>query len=213
VTHHEHVATTDSVAVVRRAEGTYATPMGAGYHLVTRHAATLVPADEYATLANQHAPWAPDQTVTEGSKRAHAGLLYECAQAHTPQADWAPDLTPALWRMIPAEGVIWPWAQPQGAHDAYPVGARVTHNGSLWESLIPANATEPGSDPRWWKNLSEPEPDPNEPQPWKPWDGHNSSLYQVGDRVTHNGQTWTATVGNNHWEPGAPGTASLWVAD
>jgi len=125
---------------------------------------------------------------------------------------WHPDVTG--WHDHPIiEGVRPRWSQPLGAHDTWPLGFIVRHNGSLWESLIPANATEPGSDPRWWKNLTEPEPDPNEPQPWKPWDGHNSSLYQVGDRVTHNGQTWTATVGNNHWEPGAPGTASLWVAD
>jgi hypothetical protein len=143
VTRHEHIALVDSVAVVQRAEGTYATPMSAGYHLATRHAATLMPADEYATLANQHAPWAPDQTVTEGSKRAHAGLLYECVQAHTTQADWAPDLTPALWRMIPAENVIRPWAQPQGAHDAYNKGDRVTYQGTVYESTVDANVYAP----------------------------------------------------------------------
>jgi len=61
VTHHEHVATTDSVAVVQRAEDTYATPMSAGYHLATRHAATLTPADESAFGA-AHGLW-----------RGHAG--------------------------------------------------------------------------------------------------------------------------------------------
>lgn len=44
------------------------------------------------------------------------------------------------------------------------------------------------------------------PQPWQPWtSGLNADLYQLGDEVTHNGQTWVAVVGNNHWEPGAFG--------
>ena len=37
-----------------------------------------------------------------------------------------------------------PWVQPTGAHDAYPVGAKVTHNGSLWTSDVDANTWEPG---------------------------------------------------------------------
>ncbi len=209
MTHHEHVATTDSVAVVQRAEGAYAAPISAGYHLATRHAATLTPRDEYATLANQHDPWATGQTVTVGGKRAHDDLLYECIQGHTTQSDWTPDLTPALWRMIPAEGVVWDWVQPFGGHDALPLGFVVRHNGSMWESLVADNVWQPGTNPTLWKNLSEPEPDPDVPQPWKPWDGHNSSLYQVGARVTHNGHTWRATVGNNHWTPGVFG----WVLD
>jgi len=36
------------------------------------------------------------------------------------------------------------WVQPTGAHDAYPIGARVTHNGHTWESWVAANVWEPG---------------------------------------------------------------------
>jgi len=43
------------------------------------------------------------------------------------------------------------------------------------------------------------------PEAWQEWDGVNENLYQVGDVVMHNGQTWIATVGNNHWEPGEYG--------
>lgn len=60
-----------------------------------------------------------------------------------------------------------------------------------------------------WTNLDFVEP--VGPQPWEPWTGFNEDLYQIGDQVTHNGQTWEATAGNNHWEPGAPGTSALWV--
>lgn len=36
------------------------------------------------------------------------------------------------------------WNQPTGAHDAYPVGAKVTHKSKNWENLTPANVWEPG---------------------------------------------------------------------
>ena len=39
----------------------------------------------------------------------------------------------------------WPaWQQPTGAHDAYPLGAPVTHNGRHWTSNIAANPYAPG---------------------------------------------------------------------
>ena len=36
------------------------------------------------------------------------------------------------------------YVQPQGAHDAYPEGWKVTHNGKTWVSLVDANVWEPG---------------------------------------------------------------------
>lgn len=35
-----------------------------------------------------------------------ASILYECIQAHTPQADWRPADTPALWKRVSVEE--WP---------------------------------------------------------------------------------------------------------
>lgn len=36
------------------------------------------------------------------------------------------------------------WRQPAGAHDAYPLGARVSHAGKRWISDIDNNVWEPG---------------------------------------------------------------------
>ena len=33
----------------------------------------------------------------------------------------------------------------------------------------------------------------------------NADLYQVGAKVTHNGDRWVSNTGNNHWEPGVYG--------
>lgn len=46
------------------------------------------------------------------------------------------------------------WVQPSGAHDAYDEGDKVTHNGKRYISKINGNTTEPGSDPRWWEEVS-----------------------------------------------------------
>lgn len=71
------------------------------------------------------------------------GVLYKCVQAHTSQDDWTPDITPALWVIVSVDE--WPeWVQPAGAHDAYPNGAKVSHNGKHWTSDIDANIYEPG---------------------------------------------------------------------
>jgi hypothetical protein len=41
--------------------------------------------------------------------------------------------------------VAWPaWRQPAGAHDAYPEGTKVAHNGMRLVSLAGANVWEPG---------------------------------------------------------------------
>ena len=54
------------------------------------------------------------------------------------------------------------------------------------------------------------EPEPEEYEEWKPWDGV-SNKYQLGAIVTHNGKLWESTFnGQNVWEPGAPGTDNLW---
>ncbi len=49
------------------------------------------------------------------------------------------------WRAFSETGEIQPWVQPAGAHDAYKLGALVTHKGSTWENTgSDANVWEPG---------------------------------------------------------------------
>lgn len=84
-----------------------------------------------------------------------------------------------------------PWVKPSGAHNAYRLGAIVSHDGRTYQSATPFNITEPGNpaDPqayRWWKDIT-PEPEP--PAGPAPWDG-NGRAYEVGDEVTHLGVTY-----------------------
>lgn len=52
------------------------------------------------------------------------------------------DATAALMQDAHEDGQ--PWVQPTGAHDAYPLGTKVTHNGKTWTSATAANVWEPG---------------------------------------------------------------------
>ena len=73
------------------------------------------------------------------------GNLYKCVQAHRSQAGWEPENTPALWNKIGDPSEEYPeWSQPLGAHDAYPLGAKVSHNGKKWTSDVANNVWEPG---------------------------------------------------------------------
>lgn len=87
--------------------------------------------------------WATDTAYAVGDRVQYNGVLYKCVQAHTSQADWMPDATPALWVIVSVEE--WPeWIQPTGAHDAYDKDAVVSHNGKHWKNTIDANVYEPG---------------------------------------------------------------------
>ena len=89
--------------------------------------------------------WATDTTYEVGDVRRHGEKLYRCLTAHTSQATWTPDVSPSLWVRIDDPSIEWPdWVQPVGATDAYPAGAKVSHNGKHWVSDVDSNVWEPG---------------------------------------------------------------------
>ena len=114
-----------------------------------RDARTLV-TDEFALQTMDMFPyWRTGLTITQdditnGKHRyQYNGKLYKCVQAHTTQADWTPDKTPALWVEVSLDEFP-EWKQPAGSHDAYKKGDKVTHNGKKWSSDVDANVWEPG---------------------------------------------------------------------
>lgn len=98
--------------------------------------------------------YAAGDFLTYGVNGVGDPQLYKVAQAHTSQADWAPDATPALYTAIGLDEKGYPvWSQPTGAHDAYNKGDVVDYNGDLYESLVDGNVYSPEAYPAGWKKV------------------------------------------------------------
>lgn len=64
-------------------------------------AARLTVDDETALTGKELYPvWAENISVSVNDRYQYNDKLYKCVQAHTTQADWTPDKTPALWAVI-----------------------------------------------------------------------------------------------------------------
>jgi len=83
--------------------------------------------------------------------RVFNGKLYSVIQSHVTQAEWTPDVTPALWKEITPVNVIPDFVQPTGAHDAYNTGDKVIYENNIYESIIDNNVWSPGDYPAGWK--------------------------------------------------------------
>ena len=86
--------------------------------------------------------WVVGKAYAVNDRTQYNGTLYKCVQAHTSQADWMPDATPALWVVVSIEDYP-EWVQPTGAHDAYNTGDKVSYNRKHYVCTIDGNAYAP----------------------------------------------------------------------
>ena len=120
-------------------------------------AATLT--DEQALeVATVYPAWEPGRAYAAGEifsygeNSAGDPQLYKVVQAHTSQADWLPEATPALYNPFGLNESGYPiWSQPAGAHDAYNQGDIVDYNGTLYKSIIDGNTWSPEAYPQGWE--------------------------------------------------------------
>ncbi len=107
--------------------------------------------DEDALQAVELFPqWVVDHAYAVDERLQYNGVLYRVVQAHTSQADWTPDVTPALFVVVSLDE--WPeFVQPTGAHDAYKKGDKVTFEGKHYISLIDGNVYSPKAYPAGWQ--------------------------------------------------------------
>ena len=70
--------------------------------LVTFLKAARLTVDDNTALTGMelYPVWAVGIAVAKDSRYQYEGKLYKCVQPHTTQADWTPDITPALWTAI-----------------------------------------------------------------------------------------------------------------
>ncbi|MGB4589494.1 MAG: carbohydrate-binding protein [Clostridiaceae bacterium] len=102
-------------------------------------------------LIDIYPSWITLENYVLGEELQYKGILYSIIQTHTSQADWTPDITPALFKVIQPEGVNPDWVQPTGAHDAYDLGEKIVFFGKTYESLISSNTYSPTAYPAGWK--------------------------------------------------------------
>ena len=104
--------------------------------------------DEDALEAVELFPaWQTGISYAVGIRVRYGEKLYKCVQAHTSQADWTPDKTPALWTEVAKPGEIPVWKQPTGAQDAYMTGDKVWYperDTTVWQSTMDYNVYQPG---------------------------------------------------------------------
>ncbi len=98
--------------------------------------------------------WAVGVAYAADMRIRYDGKLYRVVQAHTSQADWLPDSTPALYTEVAKPGEIPVWKQPTGAQDAYNKGDLVHYpdkDGPVYRSTMDGNVWAPDAYPAGWE--------------------------------------------------------------
>ena len=103
------------------------------------------------------APWGIDIAYEANQRIRYGDKLYRVVQNHTSQADWVPDVTPALYTEVAKPGEIPVWRQPTGAQDAYMIGDKVHYpdaDGPVYESTVDNNVWSPADYPAGWDEVN-----------------------------------------------------------
>ena len=172
---------------------------------ITRTVTTTSPDGQVTTR-----DYTPAENRSADAAIADAATLTDLAErvARIEAHLWPPDPTPGTTaRTWAGHGGVWPH------------GTLLDDGGTIWRNTAKVPLTTPprgfpGGGAAFGHLFVEVKTAPNEPSEpgewpaWEPWD-HVRPLYQVGAQVTHNGQRWVATVGNNHWTPGVYGWTDL----
>lgn len=95
-----------------------------------------------------------------------------------------------------------------GNGTVYSVGDRVLYNSILYKCLqahTSQSTWTPTDAPSLWAKVLIPTPGviPDWEQP------SSTNPYSKGDKVKHNGKTWTSDIDNNVWEPGVYGWSEV----
>ncbi len=110
-----------------------------------------LPDEEASIVAEVYPKWTPDTDYKINAIRGYGtnsvgdAQLYRCLLSHRSQADWPPDLSPSLWKLIGFDTATgYPeWSQPVGSEDAYRTGDIVSYNGTLYINTADRNIYPP----------------------------------------------------------------------
>lgn len=189
---------------------------------VIEESVTALDDETAATVPSLFTPWTVGEAVNVGDRRYYAPRLYKAVQAHTTQADWTPDVTPALWAVLgdPGEAgtIDDPITAARGMEYEYglyyfdPEDGKTylcerigeAEGGKIILQYLPHeligqyfSAAESGET----EEPAEPDTGDTYPEWVQPTGGHDA--YNTGDRVTYNGRVYESTMDGNVWSPDA----------
>ena len=197
-------------------------PTAYAMRAVIEESVTALDDETAATVPSLFPPWKPGEAVNVGDRRYYAPRLYKVIQAHTTQADWTPDITPALWAVLGDPGqagtIDDPITAARGMEYEYgkyyfdPEDGKTylcerigeAEGGKIILQYLPHeligqyfSAAESGE-------TEEPEePDTGDTYPeWvQPTGAHDA--YNTGDIVMYNGTAYRSLIDGNVWAPDA----------
>jgi hypothetical protein len=142
----------------------------------------------------------PDSgTIEKDRIYKYNGQLVKAVREHQ-RTIYAPEQTPDLFSFFRENSDDLEWIP----NEMVEPGWKRMYNGEQWE-FIGASKTltivgqTPDLVPSIWSKVV----DPNTIEPWHPFDGTASSLYQTGMKCTFNGHIWESKIDNNSWSPSA----------
>lgn len=175
-----------------------------------------------ATAPSLFTPWKPGEAVNVGDRRYYAPRLYKAVQAHTTQADWTPDVTPALWAVVGDPGqagtIDDPITAARGMEYEYgkyyfdPEDGKTylcerigeAEGGKIILQYLPHeligqyfSAAESGET----EEPAEPDTGDTYPEWVQPTGAHDA--YNTGDIVMYNGTAYRSLIDGNVWAPDA----------
>lgn len=197
-------------------------PTAYAMRAVIEDSVTALDDETAVTVPSLFTPWTVGEAVNVGDRRYYATRLYKVVQAHTTQADWTPDKTPALWAVIgdPGEAgtIDDPITAARGMEYEYglyyfdPEDGKTylcerigeAEGGKIILQYLPHELIGQYFSAAESEAPEEPaEPDTGDTYPeWvQPTGAHDA--YNTGDRVTYNGRVYGSTINGNVWSPDA----------
>lgn len=175
-----------------------------------------------ATVPSLFTPWTVGEAVEVGDRRYYATRLYKVVQAHTTQADWTPDVTPALWAVVGDPGqagtIDDPITAARGMEYEYGLYYLDTEDGKtyLCERIGEAEGGKiilqylpheligqyfSAAESEETEEPAEPDTGDTYPEWVQPTGGHDA--YNTGDIVMYNGTAYRSLIDGNVWAPDA----------
>lgn len=115
--------------------------------------------EKYAEFVETKEDYQVGKTYQAGDTFKFNGVVYAVVQGHTSQADWSPESTPSLYKVLRqteeagTDAVINEWVQPTGGQDVYNKGDKVLFNGVVYQSTIDNNSWSPTDYPQGWERI------------------------------------------------------------